>query len=320
MVPVAFSTLSCPDWSWHEMIEQGRRHGYDGVEIRLIERQTDLLQIPELQPGKLVDRRRELAKAGFRVCGLASSVRFDEPEPEQQKQQHRIGRAYIDLAAELEASFVRVFGDTLPANPETPATDGDGMFAPSDRQRGVMRQVAEGLDQLGEYAAGFGIDVLIETHGDFIDSRIMRETMRMVGSPAVGVLWDTHHPWRFLGEQPADTVARLRPWIRHTHWKDSVLRPQRRAGNADDADVAMAAQQATVLMAGHRHADYVLFGGGEFPADECLHLLRGIDYSGWYSLEWEKMWHPEIEDAEIVVPLFPGKIRRMWRSVAAECD
>ena len=43
-----------------------------------------------------------------------------------------------------------------------------------------------------------------------------------VASPAVGVLWDTHHPWRFLGEKIAETFERLRPWVRHTHFKDSV--------------------------------------------------------------------------------------------------
>jgi len=319
MIPVAFSTLSCPDWSWREMIEQGRRHGYDGVEIRLIERQTDLLQVPELQPDKLAERRRDLADAGFQVCGLASSVRFDEPESKQQEEQQRVGRAYVDLAAELGATFVRVFGDTLPAKPETTGNQDSGddndALSLTDLQRGVMRRVAEGLDRLGEYAAGQGIEILIETHGDFIDSRIMQQTMQMVRSPAVGVLWDTHHPWRFLGEQPADTARRLRPWIRHTHWKDSVLRPEQRGSTAEDAEVSQAARQAAALMAGHRHADYALFGGGEFPAEQCLQLLHDSQYEGWYSLEWEKMWHPEIEDAEIVIPLFPRKIRRMWQSI-----
>jgi hypothetical protein len=62
-------------------------------------------------------------------------------------------------------------------------------------------------------------------------------------------------------------------------------------------------------MAGHRHADYVLFGGGEFPATECLGLLLDDGYDGWHSLEWEKMWHPELVDPEVALPLFPGKLR-----------
>ena len=54
-----------------------------------------------------------------------------------------------------------------------------------------------------------------------------------------------------------------------------------------------------------------LFGGGEFPALECMRLLRQSGYDGWFSLEWEKMWHPEIEDPEVALPLFPAKIREL---------
>ena len=135
----------------------------------------------------------------------------------------------------------------------------------------------------------------------------MQALFRQVESPAVGILWDTHHPWRFYGEQPAETFTRLQPHIRHTHWKDSVARPQRTA----DAESREAEDMALGLMSGHRPADYVLFGGGEFPALDCMQLLQNASYDGWYSLEWEKMWHPEIEDPEVALPLFPAKIRQL---------
>src|ERR1051325_6342223 len=108
-----------------------------------------------------------------------------------------------------------------------------------------------------------------------------------VRNPRVGVLWDTHHPWRFCGESVAETYGRLRPWIRHTHWKDSV------AGgpHALSAVEAAAAARARSLMTGHRAARYVMFGTGEFPAAETLRLLVDGGYQGWYSLEWEKAWH-----------------------------
>ena len=64
-------------------------------------------------------------------------------------------------------------------------------------------------------------------------------------------------------------------------------------------------------MSGHRHANYVLFGGGEFPAAEAMQLLQWSKYDGWYSLEWEKAWHPEIEDPEVALPLFPNKLRQL---------
>ncbi len=70
-------------------------------------------------------------------------------------------------------------------------------------------------------------------------------------------------------------------------------------------------------MSGHRHADYVLFGGGEFPAEECLSLLERSGYDGWFSYEWENMWHPEIESPEVALPLFPAKLRRLAQIAGA---
>lgn len=133
--------------------------------------------------------------------------------------------------------------------------------------------------------------------------------MQLANHRSVGLVWDTHHPWRFHGESLGDTWNRLRRWTRHTHWKDSVTIRDR----ITTAEATAAAQAASQLMAGHQHADYVLFRGGEFPALECLQLLLEDGYSGWHSLEWEKMWHPELMGPEIALPLFPIKMRELER-------
>lgn len=304
----SFSTLGCPDWSFQQVLENGSRAGYDGVEIRLLERQLDLLAHPALQPSELSTRRRELADSGFRVSGLGSSVNFHSPDTAERARLIEIGKRYLDLAVELGADFVRVFGDVLQPLPGSSVPVHE--VSPEQR-RTTLRQVVDGLQHLGEYSAQLGVSVIIETHGDFADSKLMVEVMQQITTLGVGVLWDTHHPWRFAGEPLRETMERLRPWIRSTHWKDSVTRPQHQTSQVG----ASAAHQAINLMSGHRPADYVLFGGGEFPAIECLRLLDSIGYDGWHSLEWEKMWHPEIEDTEIALPLFPKKIRELHRVV-----
>jgi sugar phosphate isomerase/epimerase len=207
------------------------------------------------------------------------------------------------LAAALGARFVRVFGDVLPAGP------------PSAR-KAALDQIADGLNRLGEFAATGGIDILLETHGDFAESAVVCDLMPRIESRAVGILWDTHHPWKFFGEPLANTWARLKPWVRHTHWKDSVTRPAPASHFATDPALATGASAAAhALMSGHREADYVLFGGGEFPAEECARLLKESGYEGWLSLEWEKMWHPQIEIPEVALPLFASKMRALWERV-----
>lgn len=291
---LSFSTLACPDWNWFDVLKHGPGYGYQGVEIRLLSRETNLLQIPDLAPGQRPKRRQELSDAGFQVAGLASSVRFDAREASERLNQLDQGRRYIDLAVALGAEFIRVFGDVLPEQPIA--------------REAVMQQISDGLRTLGEAAQPAGVQILLETHGDFSASPPAVEVMRRVNHPHVGLVWDTHHPWRFFDEPLDITWQRLQPWTRHTHWKDSVRVAE---PHPTSAEAAAAAQAAAKLMGGHRHADYVLFLGGEFPARECLKLLLDSGYTGWHSLEWEKMWHPDLAPPETALPLFPKKMRAL---------
>jgi sugar phosphate isomerase/epimerase len=306
MPQLAFSTLACPEWPLERVLADCSRYGYDGVEVRQVAGETDLLKVSELDPSRHADLRRTLDELGVRICGLASSVRFDYPEQTARAAQLRTGTAYVELAAALGAGFVRVFGDVLPSNP------------PAARQS-ALDQIAEGLNSLGEFAASCGVDILLETHGDFAETAVVCALMPRIESPAVGILWDTHHPWKFFDEPLAETWARLKPWVRHTHWKDSVTRPAADARSATNPPVESPQPAGTAaahaLMSGHRDADYVLFGGGEFPAEDCARVLKDSGYVGWLSLEWEKMWHPQIEIPEVALPLFVSKTRALWARI-----
>lgn len=295
MTKIAFSTLACPDWTWFDVLKYGPRYGYDGVEIRQLAREVDLLKVVDLQAGNLARRRRELVDAGFAVCGLASSVRFDFPDANRIHEQIETGKAYVNLAAELGARFVRVFGDVLPAD------------VGQSQKSAALSRIGDGLNWLGEYAEKFDIDILLETHGDFSNSHHVMALMSMPFPPTVGILWDTHHPWRFCGEELTETFDRIGKWVRHTHWKDSVAERSRPKATAGDD----AARQAHSLMSGHREANYVLFGEGEFSSRHCLQLLSNAGYQGWYSLEWEKMWHPELDEPDVALPHFAQRFREL---------
>jgi sugar phosphate isomerase/epimerase len=294
---ISFSTLACPDWPWEEIASRAAEYGYNGVEVRLIERETDLLKRREFAEESIAANLDLLESRGLAVCGLASSVRFDDLERDVRDAELAIGKLYITLANRLGAEFIRVFGDVLPPENE-----------PAARHQ-VIRNIAAGLDALAEFSDlhNYGVDVLIETHGDFADSKLLLELLVHVRHPRVGVLWDTHHPWRFFGEPVAETYARLRPWIRHTHWKDSRVAEVTERTAAELA----AAAQARRTNRGHREASYVMFGTGEFPAGETMSLLTSGGYTGWCSLEWEKAWHPNLADPDIALPPFPAALRRL---------
>jgi sugar phosphate isomerase/epimerase len=140
----------------------------------------------------------------------------------------------------------------------------------------VMKRVVAGFQQLAEHAKPAGVTVLIESHGDFTKSPDLEEILTRVGSEHFALLWDAHHSFVAGKEKPAETHARIGKWIRHTHLKDS---------KPEGAD-----------------RRYVLLGAGEVPVKEQVHVLARAGYPGFYSLEWEKGWHPEIEEPEVAFP------------------
>jgi sugar phosphate isomerase/epimerase len=152
---------------------------------------------------------------------------------------------------------------------------GNNIVGPRDQ---AIEYIAKSLRQLGDYAAPKNVTVLIESHGDFTDSPSLHSVLEKADSPHVGLLWDAHHTFVSGNEDPAFTVSRLGKYIRHTHLKDS-----RKDGN---------------------NVHYVLTGRGEVPVKRQMQLLVEHGYRGYYSFEWEKVWHPEIEEPEIAFPDF----------------
>ena len=154
---------------------------------------------------------------------------------------------------------------------------GDQM-PPGEAREAVFARVIEGFQQMAAHAKSAGVVVLMESHGDFTHSADIAAVRGGVGSEAFALLWDAHHTFVAGHEPPADTYAALGTWIRHTHLKDST--PQ----GADRR--------------------YVLTGTGEVPVRSQVQVLTRAGYKGYYCFEWEKKWHPEIEEPEVAFPHF----------------
>lgn len=301
---LCFSTLACPEWTWARVLDAAAAHGYPGVEIRMLENETDLRKIPDLAKSAWSARKADLEQRGVRLQVLASSVRFDHADPEQLAAHMQMCREYIEMAAALDCPFIRVFGDVLPTEPSARAK--------------TLSQIAWNLADLGAIAAKAGVRLLLETHGDFTSTPAIRElTTCWTGNdqiafpPGTGMLWDTHHPWRFHGEPLAETWAAIGPHVWHTHWKDSVTESARTLSAEEQAAEA----HAKSINAGHRTAVYALFGAGEFPIDETLALLKQAGFRGWYSLEWEKAWHPQLDGPEVSLPQYAHEMTRRLQNL-----
>jgi sugar phosphate isomerase/epimerase len=181
-------------------------------------------------------------------------------------------REYVKLCTLFETPYIRVFG---------------GGIGDTDRTEAI-ETIVRHFHELGAIAKEHGVKLLLETHDDWTSSADVKAVMEQVDTEAVGVLWDLHHPVRTLGEQPENTWNALSPWIEYTHVKDSLILPDSRG-----------------------EFQYCLLGEGSIPLVETYKLLESNGYDGYYTLEWEKKWHPEIQNAEEAFPQYVQFMRAL---------
>jgi sugar phosphate isomerase/epimerase len=272
-LPLGFSTLGCPQWSWLQVLDFADAHGYAAIELRGLQETMDLTTRVEFGPVRLPETRAQLAARGLRVICLGSSANMHEMDGARAIPQLDEVCRFVDLAEALRAPFVRVFGNRY--------VDG----VPRET---TLDHIAARLRDLGTYAAPRGVTILIESHGDFTDSTSLLAILTRAASPAVALLWDAHHTFASSNETPDQTVLALGRWIRHTHLKDSIPADNERR--------------------------YVLTGAGDVPVRQQVEVLAASGYAGYYSFEWEKRWHPEIEEPEVALAHFANVAGEYLRS------
>ncbi len=269
---LAFSTLGCPDFSWKDIYSMAKDFGFDGIEVRglgniaahvspfvatqlphTIEKLAELrLEIPCLSPG----------------CCLKFAEKAEETHA--QLVQH------IELAAQLGTPYVRILGDL--------AAQADGEVDDTI--------VLAALKRLVPIAEANGVTLLVETNGVYADTARLCQLLNQIASDAVAALWDMHHPYRFAGETPGQTVQNLGAYIKYVHVKDSIM----------EDDVIR----------------YKIMGEGDLPIDAMMLALNSINYDGYVSLEWLKRWAPDLADAGVVFPNFANYMSRFLETGATK--
>lgn len=265
---ISFSTLGCPRWSWGEITAAAHDLQYDGIEIRGVGKDISAPSVPEFGSDKLDNTMERMKSLSLSIPCLDSDCllyqRDNLPRTSLEV------KTYVDLANRLSAPYVRVF-----AAPPVPQPMGSV-------DEGLVREAAQ---ELAVYAGSRGVMLLLETHGVWADSKKLNRLITAINSPSIGVLWDVHHPYRFMGEEPEETYNNLKPFLKHVHLKDSVWEEER--------------------------IHYKMVGQGDLPLSKCINLLKNGGYDGFYSLEWVKRWDITLEEPGIVLAQFPSYIRSL---------
>ncbi|HVX43229.1 MAG TPA: sugar phosphate isomerase/epimerase family protein [Mycobacteriales bacterium] len=164
-----------------------------------------------------------------------------------------------------------------------PVVKAFGGELPADRARSdVLDYMAESISRILPSARRLGVRIVVETHDGFSRGESVGELLARIDDRYFGALWDVHHPYRH-GESVSRTAAAIGDRVLHAHVKDAVR----------DGD-------------GWR---FVLLDKGELPVRPMIRALTERGFTGYLSLDWELMWHPEIAAPDVALPWFADRMR-----------
>ncbi|MFX4263703.1 AMP-binding protein [Pelotomaculum propionicicum] len=263
---LAFSTLGCPDFSWVDICTMAKDLGFRGIEVRGLGSEISAVRAQPFTESQLPETVKKLSELRLEIPCLTSGCCLKFAENDEKNHAELV--QYINLAARLGTPYIRILADLEP-HPIGEVDD---------------EVVLAALRRLAPVAEDKGVTLLVETNGVYTDTARLSGLLQQVASDAVAALWDVHHPYRFAGESPEQTVKNLGAYIKYVHIKDSVV---------EDGSIR-----------------YRMMGEGDLPVDDMMLALRSINYDGYISLEWVKRWADDLDDAGVVFPNFANYMSR----------
>lgn len=271
---LSFSTLGCPDWPFKKIVDFAQKNRYNGLEMRGILRQLDLTQCPEFST----------AANRAATMQLMKNNRLSFVDLGSSATMHFAGEAERKKNMDEGRNFIDLAHEI-----KCPYVRVYPNNFPKDMEKqATMDLITSGLQELGNHAKDSGVMVLMETHGDMVYAADVEAVMQATNNENVGLVWDISNMWTVTKEQPAMVYEKIKKYIKHTHIKDAKL---------NDGKL-----------------QYVFLGRGDVPIINAINILKQDNYEGFYSFEWEKMWHPEIEEPEPAIANFAGVMRAILSS------
>ncbi|WEG13694.1 sugar phosphate isomerase/epimerase [Pullulanibacillus sp. KACC 23026] len=256
---LAFTTLGCPNWEMDTIITKAVEYGYQGVDFRGYLDRLDIYNLDEFTT-QLEETKLKFKDASLEIPCFSSSVRLFTNSSEELASFINELEHYGELCQHFKTPYIRVFGGGIGLTSRTEA----------------IETAVHNLHHMLKVARKYDVTLLLETHDDWTDSRYVAEIYNRIDSAHFKVLWDVHHPYRTLQEDPERTMDTIGDFVRYTHWKDSYPTDQTEKG-----------------------FQLCLLGKGDVPLQRMYALLKERNYDGYYTLEWEKKWWPDIEEPEV---------------------
>jgi len=238
-------------WELSKIIDVARTSGFAAIEFRVDAGHRHGVEL-EAPPAQRRAIRNQLQDAYLAVAALGTGSRFDTPDAHRRQEVVEQTKRYVELAVEVGCGRIRVFGNDMPKGEAAP-----------DRTE-VLHYVGEALHEIGTFAQPYGVDVLLEMHGQFNYWGFARAAAEYAAHARVGLVYNCDQR-DLVGGSVAATYGEVRSLVRHVHM--------------------------------HALTD-------SFPYPELFRLLVRDGYTGYLSSEVEQEVPPPEEYLQLYATLF----------------
>ena len=160
-------------WSLEELIENCETANFRAVELRSTHRHG---VEPEISEGQRRAIRRRFSETDVKLLCLGTACEYHSPDPQQVQHNLERTRQFLELAADVGASGIKVRPNGLP----------DGIAAEK-----TLQQIGSTLREAAAAAEQHGVEIWVEAHGPGTsDPPVMKKIMDYCGHRLVGITWN----------------------------------------------------------------------------------------------------------------------------------
>lgn len=190
------------DWDLPTILKRLDTLDYEGVELRTTHAHKVEVNLTKEQRR---DVRKRFEDSPVELAGLGSAFEYQAADPDVVRKNIEGTKEYVRLAHDLGAPGVKVRPNGIPRGADLDAT---------------LRQIGRALHEVGEDAAGYGVEIRVEVHGA-VTSLLpnLAKIITYADHPNVFVCWNSN-PSDVENGSVRENFALVAPKIREVHLRD----------------------------------------------------------------------------------------------------
>ena len=190
------------DWDLPTLLKRLEALKYEGVELRTSH--AHLVEV-NLSSTQRAEVKKRFDDSPVELAGMGSAFEYQATDPAVVRKNIEGTKEYVRLAHDLGAPGVKVRPNGIPRGAELDAT---------------LRQIGRALREVGEDAAGFGVEIRVEVHGAVTQELPnVAKIMAYADHPNVFVCWNSN-PTDVRNGSIRENFALVAPKIREVHLRD----------------------------------------------------------------------------------------------------